>query len=55
MLISPVAIASQEGENILNSLVDRFQAPDSSCQQSVTEILEVVKNEKDQGCSDLRS
>ncbi len=47
MLISPVAMASPEGENILNGLLDRFQAADSSCQQSVTDIIEAVKNNKD--------
>jgi histidinol dehydrogenase len=48
MLISPVAIASPEGENIFNGLLDRFQAADSSCRQSVTEILAAVKNTKDE-------
>ena len=48
MLISPVAITSPEGEKILNGLLDRFQAADSSCRQSVTEILEAVKNKKDE-------
>jgi histidinol dehydrogenase len=48
MLISPVAIASPEGENILNGLLDRFQAADSSCRQSVAEILEAVRKNKDE-------
>ena len=47
MLISPVLLSSPESENILNGLFDRFQAADSSCQQSVNEILEAVKNNKD--------
>ena len=48
MLISPFVLTSPEGENVLNSLFDRFQAADSSCQQSVTEILETVKKNKDE-------
>ncbi|MEE4253775.1 MAG: histidinol dehydrogenase [Desulfuromusa sp.] len=48
MLISPVVLASPEGENVLNGLIDRFQAADSTCQQMVTEILEAVKNNKDE-------
>jgi histidinol dehydrogenase len=48
MLISPYAIASPEGEAILNSLLDRFQAADDSCRQSFLEILEAVKNNKDE-------
>jgi histidinol dehydrogenase len=48
MLISPYAIASPEGETILNNLLDRFQAADDSCRQSVLEILEAVKNNKDE-------
>ncbi len=48
MLISPVAIASPEGEKILSSLLDRFQTADGSCRQSVTEILEAVRENKDE-------
>lgn len=48
MLISPYAIASPEGETILNSLLDRFQAADDSCRLSVLEILEAVKINKDE-------
>ena len=48
MLISPVVLTSPEGENVLNELIDRFQAADSTCRQSVTEILEAVKNSKDE-------
>ena len=47
MLISPVAITSSVGENILNGLFDRFQAADSTCQQSVSQILEAVRKDKD--------
>jgi len=47
MLIAPVDLSSPEGEKIRNKLLDRFQAAESSCQQSVTEILAAVKNDKD--------
>lgn len=48
MLISPYAIASPEGETIVNSLLNRFQAADDSCRLTVLEILEAVKNNKDE-------
>ncbi len=48
MLISPVVIASKEGERLISGLCDRFQGADSSCQQSVSEILEAVKTRKDE-------
>ncbi len=46
MLISPVVLASPEGERVFSALLNRFQAADNSCRQSVTEILEAVKNRK---------
>ncbi len=46
MLLSPIFFASPEGESVLSHLVDRFQAADNSCRQSVAEILEAVKNRK---------
>ncbi|MCP4340217.1 MAG: histidinol dehydrogenase [Desulfobulbaceae bacterium] len=48
MLISPVVLTSPEGENVLGGLIDRFQAADSTCQQSVSEILEAVRKSKDE-------
>ena len=48
MLILPVVLASPEGEKAFDSLIDRFQAADTSCRQSVTEILEAVKINKNQ-------
>ncbi len=48
MLISPVALTSLEGENILSGLLNRFQAADSSCQQSVTEILQAVRENQNE-------
>ncbi|MGB3211722.1 MAG: histidinol dehydrogenase [Desulforhopalus sp.] len=48
MLISPVTITSPEGEKILVSLLDRFQAADDSCQNSVIGILDSVKKNKDE-------
>jgi histidinol dehydrogenase len=48
MLISPIALTSPEGENILNGLLNRFQAADSSCQIAVTEILQAVKDHKNE-------
>ncbi len=47
MLISPVAIASSAGETILSGLFDRFQAADTMCQKSVSQILEAVRKDKD--------
>ena len=48
MLISPVVLAGPEGEAVVSDLLDRFQAADDSCRQSVTEILEAVKNSKNE-------
>lgn len=48
MLISPVVLTSPEGETVLSNLLDRFQAADTPCRQSVTEILEAVKNNKNE-------
>ncbi len=46
MLLSPVVLASPEGENIFSALLNRFQAADDACRQSVAEILRAVKREK---------
>lgn len=48
MLITPVSINSAGGELILEKLLDRFQAADSSRQVAVTEILEKVKDQGDE-------
>jgi histidinol dehydrogenase len=48
MLISPVTIGTPEGDNILDGLLDRFQAADSSCREAVVAILQAVKEKKDQ-------
>lgn len=48
MLILPVVLASPEGERALSMLIDRFQAADTSCRQSVTEILAAVKTNKNE-------
>ena len=48
MLISPVTIASPEGEKTVQGLLDRFQSANSSCQEAVREILLAVKEKKDE-------
>lgn len=48
MLITPVAIGSPEGEKTVEDLLDRFQAADSGCRDAVVEILQSVKEKKDQ-------
>ena len=48
MLISAVSIATPEGLKIVDDLLDRFQAADSSCQNSVSEILHAVKEKGDE-------
>jgi len=48
MLITPVNIASPEGEEIVNGLLDRFQTADTSCQTAVEEIVKAVKERKDE-------
>lgn len=47
MLIAPVTIASQQGEEVLNGLQNRFQPADSTCRDAVREILQAVKSQKD--------
>jgi len=48
MLISPVTIASTEGDKVLQGLVDRFQPADSSCRDAVAKILQAVREKKDE-------
>lgn len=45
-MITPNFINSLEGEVIVEGLLDRFQAADGSCQAAVTEILDAVKERK---------
>lgn len=48
MLLSPVVLASPQGEKIFNALRNRFQAADDSCRLAVSEILEAVKTKKNE-------
>ena len=48
MLITPVNIASPEGETVVNVLLDRFQTADSSCQTAVDKIVKAVRERKDE-------
>jgi len=48
MLIQPVTGKSSEGKKIVDALLNRFQPPDRSCQKAVVDILEAVKEERDQ-------
>ena len=48
MLISAANIATPEGLKIVDALLDRFQAADSSCQDGVFEILNAVKEKGDE-------
>lgn len=47
MIITPATMGSPEGVRTMEQLLDRFQAADSSCKDSVTEILQSVKSRKD--------
>lgn len=47
-MISPVTIASPEGDKVLQRLLDRFLAADSSCRDAVREILQAVREKKDE-------
>jgi histidinol dehydrogenase len=48
MLISPVTITSTEGENVVGGLLNRFQAADGSCREVVRDILQAVREIKDE-------
>lgn len=48
MLIKPVKKASQAGQQLIDGLLQRFQPVDTSCRETVMEILERVKKERDQ-------
>jgi histidinol dehydrogenase len=47
MLIAPVELATPAGEGVVADLLDRFQSADSSCQQTVEEILQSIREKKD--------
>ena len=46
-MITAVNISSPKGEKILASLLDRFQAADTSCRDTVTEIVKEVREKGD--------
>ncbi len=48
MLITPINIASPEGEAVVNGLLDRFQTADTSCQTAVEKIVKAVRERKDE-------
>ena len=48
MLILPVSIASPEGEKVVDGLLERFRAADSSCREAVKEILQAVRDLKNE-------
>ncbi len=47
MLIKPIKTSSAEGQSILTSLLNRFSSPDTSCQDTVKEILANVQQNGD--------
>lgn len=47
MLIKPVRNASPQGRQIIEGLLNRFQAGDTSCRDTVQEILDRVRKERD--------
>jgi len=52
MLIQPVQVGSSRGKKIIADLVNRFQAPDRSCRDTVAEILATVREKGDQALVD---
>lgn len=52
MLIKPVMKSSSEGEQIVDRLLHRFQPADTSCRDTVMEILEAVKTRRDNAVVD---
>ena len=48
MLITPVKLTSLEGESVVNRLLNRFQAADTTCRTAVEEIVQEVKERQDQ-------
>jgi histidinol dehydrogenase len=47
MIITPYTSSSSEGKQQLKGLLDRFQLADTSCQKSVTEILDNIRQRGD--------
>ena len=47
MIISPLIVDTPESDKVLAGLLNRFQAADSSCRNSVEEILQNVRTNKD--------
>ncbi len=45
-MITPILLDSPEGEVVVEQLLNRYQAADSSCQTAVAEILEEVRTNK---------
>ncbi len=48
MLISPVTVNSPEGEILVHVLLNRFQSGDNSCRGAVRDILQAVREMKDE-------
>ena len=48
MIIQPVATTTPEGEKIIEGLLQRFQDADTSCQSAVEEIIDNVRQNKDE-------
>ncbi len=48
MLISPVTLNSPEGESLVHGLLNRFQVGDNSCRGAVRDILQAVRELKDE-------
>ncbi|MEN8189852.1 MAG: histidinol dehydrogenase [Thermodesulfobacteriota bacterium] len=46
-MINPIEVQSEEGERLLESLLNRFQSGDSSCRTTVTDIIADVRQRGD--------
>lgn len=47
MIIQPVTTTSEQGQESIAKILNRFESPDTSCQDSVKEILDRVRKEGD--------
>lgn len=47
MIIQPVTTKSEQGQKAITTILNRFEAPDTSCQDGVKEILDRVRREGD--------
>ncbi len=47
MIIQPVTTKSEQGQTVISRLLNRFESPDTSCQDTVKEILDRVRREGD--------